>query len=482
MFKRIETKVLVLFVVNVLLWVSFVGFIFYFIAARSLEKQVDTNLKTTANVVASQWDGSVLMLLQPGMEKAPFYQSLHERLKLLKEKTQVENIYIASPSRENILSTVPGFRIGQPLPRLDVLRSEVAEALNGRVVTSKLIRVNDRQYKSAIAPVYSSDKVVALLMVDMSPWYLVYLKSFRNSLVIFSVISLCCCVLTARIFSRSITRPISHIAKRVEEISEAQYETPLQVSGHDEVAQLASSIETMRKNILHRDAQMKMMLSGIAHEIRNPLGGIELFAGILEKEKLEPEELEYVQKIKTEIMNLKKLLTEFLDFARPRNLEYEQIRISDLMSEIEPLIRKDLNRKQGRWLLEIHPEIGTVEADRSKLKQALLNLYQNAFQAIPIKGEVCSRVRSNGGSIVMEISNTQTHSLDTKVAEKIFEPFFTTKEKGMGLGLPLARDIIEAHGGNIFLSENDASRITFAVHLPAHRTETVNRLEVPTQI
>jgi signal transduction histidine kinase len=261
------------------------------------------------------------------------------------------------------------------------------------------------------------------------------------------------------------------MVESVDEIGRAQFEKPLEVHGSDELTRLGNSIEAMRLNILHRDAQMKMMLSGIAHEIRNPLGGIELFAGILEKENLNEEQIQYVTKIKSEVQNLKKLLNEFLDFAGPRRLDYEKLHVGEVLSELQMITGEEFREKDLRVSLQVQPGTDSVEADRTRLRQALMNLYRNAFQAAPRGGEVTSSVSRNGHGILIQISNTQASRMPSEFEGKIFEPFFTTREKGIGLGLPLARRIIEAHGGEIRLLENEAGRITFGIKLPAERIE-----------
>lgn len=472
MFKRIGSRVLALFVLCVAILVILLGFLFYFIGARSLERQVDSNLKSTAAVLASQWDGSLLLLLKPGMENAPLFRSFNERMKRMKEQAQVNAIYIATRDRTHIISSESSIRIGQPLPRLDLLQVEMNEAFQGNTSVSDLVNVGTHQYKSAFAPVYGGDRVVAVLMVDMSPWYLVYLKSFRNSLLLFTLLALCVAAFLARLFSDTITEPISKMVERVDEIGRARYEQPLEITGRDELGQLAAAIETMRQNIHRRDAQMKMMLSGVAHEIRNPLGGIELFAGILEKENLTDQQKQYLHKIQFEIQQLKRLLNEFLDFARPRNLQYEPVKLPELMEEIRGLVTNEIESRNAAWSVEVQSDLVSVDVDRSKLRQALLNLYRNAFQSIPYAGDVHSTIRKNGAGVVLEISNTQNHKLDPQVERRIFEPFYTTREKGIGLGLPLAKRIIEAHGGEILLSENTDSKITFEVKIPNVKSKT----------
>jgi len=210
-----------------------------------------------------------------------------------------------------------------------------------------------------------------------------------------------------------------------------------------------------------------MMLSGVAHEIRNPLGGIELFAGILQKENLTDAQKQYLHKIQFEIQQLKRLLNEFLDFARPRHLQYESVALPELMEEIRGLVTNEIESRNAAWSVDVQSDLVLVDVDRSKLRQALLNLYRNAFQSIPFAGDVHSTIRKNGAGVVLEISNTQNRKLDPQVERRIFEPFYTTREKGIGLGLPLAKRIIEAHGGEILLSENTDSKITFEVKIPS---------------
>jgi two-component system sensor histidine kinase HydH len=173
-----------------------------------------------------------------------------------------------------------------------------------------------------------------------------------------------------------------------------------------------------------------------------------------------------VVRIKSEIRNLKHLLNEFLDFARPYSIQKEKILLPELALELQTLLSEDIQEKNATWSFEIQPEAETVQADRVKIKQALLNLYKNAFQALPHSGKVFSSVRKNGNGILMEIRNSQSSKIIPEVEEKMFEPFFTTKEKGIGLGLPLAKGIIESHGGEIRLSENNGEYVTFTIHLP----------------
>ena len=467
MFSHIRTKILALFVLNVVVWLSFLGIVFYWIASRSLETQLEDSLKATASVLASQWDGSVLAAMKPGMENTLLYRSFLERLQRLKQQTDLDAITIVASDQTNILSTDHKLRIGQTLPRIDLLQFQFKNALLGQTSASKLIRVNDHPYKSAMAPVYSNDHPVAVLMVDISPQYLAYMSTFRNSLLLFALIALFCCILSAHLFSRTITTPISRMVQAVEQISKANYQQPMSAGGSDELSHLASSIEKMRQNIFHRDTQMKMMLSGIAHEIRNPLGGIELFAGILSKEQLNPEQRIYIERIQSEIHNLKQLLNEFLEYSRPKDLQSEEIPIDPLLSEVRTIFSEEIREKAVDWKIEIQPGIDNIYADRPRFKRALLNLYKNALQALPQKdGMIFTNVHKNGSGFLVEISNDQQMAVDSEVSKRIFEPFYTTKEKGIGLGLPLAKGIIEAHGGELKLVENEKTRITFAICLP----------------
>ena len=118
------------------------------------------------------------------------------------------------------------------------------------------------------------------------------------------------------LFARTITKPIHRLVGAADEIGKGNFGKGIRIDTRDELGYLGSAMENMRKGIVERDNQLKMMLAGVAHEIRNPLGGIEIFAGLL-AEELEGNSKEHTQKIIKEVRNLDGIITQFLEYARP---------------------------------------------------------------------------------------------------------------------------------------------------------------------
>src|SRR5205823_2501516 len=128
--------------------------------------------------------------------------------------------------------------------------------------------------------------------------------------------------------ARRITRPVRLLVAAARAIGEGDLARPIEVTSRDEVGFLAATLETMRGQLRARDERLQMMLAGIAHEVRNPLGGMELFAGLL-REALDgqPERLQEVARIEREIRYLKAVVSEFLEYARRPALELDDVRL-----------------------------------------------------------------------------------------------------------------------------------------------------------
>jgi signal transduction histidine kinase len=223
-----------------------------------------------------------------------------------------------------------------------------------------------------------------------------------------------------------------------------------------------------------RLASLGVMAAEIAHQVRSPLGGIELYASLLkdrsagEPQRLAGEILKAVQRLFTTLSHL-------LSFASEPTMSADALAIESLMSDLQadsgPLFI------DGRWqfLLESQNALPPVWGDRGLLGQALLNLVINAKEAMPEGGavEVCARMSpfpTINGQIhkAIEISVSDNgRGISPENRERIFDPFFTTKTNGTGLGLAFTHKIISAHGGSIEIAPVDPHGTRFSVFLAA---------------
>ncbi len=223
-----------------------------------------------------------------------------------------------------------------------------------------------------------------------------------------------------------------------------------------------------------RLAYLGELSAAVAHEIRNPLNSIELFVGLLKRHVApESKQIQNILKIQTEIQSLNAIVTNFLRFARPPQLQYQPFSITELFQKTLLLADKELQEKNISVRMELLDKNIILNGDFSQLKQACLNIVLNAIQAMDVGGKLMlsaslNKGESNQNSIVIEISDTG-EGIDDSDLEKIFEPFHSTRSQGTGLGLAIVRNIIQAHHGTIFVKSNRGKGATVIIKLPVEK-------------
>lgn len=203
------------------------------------------------------------------------------------------------------------------------------------------------------------------------------------------------------------------------------------------------------------------MAAGIAHELRNPMGVISGYTRILSK-KVDDADTGTVEAISAEVVVMEKIISDFLTFARPRELELMEINLRGLIASC---VEKVTAGRIDVPPIPVDIDSGiTVNADEVMLRQACTNLLQNALDATPPDGRVTFDAWLKGRNVVFRISDTGC-GIDKAVADRIFNPFFTTKEKGTGLGLALVHRIVTSHSGTIKVDSGEKGT-AFTITLP----------------
>lgn len=223
-------------------------------------------------------------------------------------------------------------------------------------------------------------------------------------------------------------------------------------------------MEKMRQNILKRDQYLKTMLAGVAHELRNPLGGVEIFAHLLNKEIPESDnKSNYSKKIIREVDVMKKILTDFLEFARPMDPMPELCSIQKLVEEIRTIFGQRIEEKKIQFKISVSDK--KVYADPGHMRQILMNLIENSIQSVNEGGWIRIESKILDGEVQLVIEDNG-HGIDEAIKEKIFDPFFTTKEKGSGLGLAIVKKLIDENNGDIILTSEQNKGTRFQLMLP----------------
>jgi signal transduction histidine kinase len=233
--------------------------------------------------------------------------------------------------------------------------------------------------------------------------------------------------------------------------------------------ELRENVEKMKKT--ERLSAAGQLAASLAHEIRNPLASISGAAGILKRGNASPDNRqECLGILEKESQRLNKLLTNFLDFARPRLPRYQRVDPSALVHSVTVLARHTAMRQQVAILDDLPQQLPIIDCDAEQMKQVLLNVVLNAIQATHGGGSVILRAFANGANLCIEVSD-EGCGISPQQLDRMFEPFFTTKESGTGLGLAVAANIVEQHGGWLRASNNPAGGMTFRLELPLERTQ-----------
>ena len=238
-----------------------------------------------------------------------------------------------------------------------------------------------------------------------------------------------------------------------------------------DITRLIQMEEQIRRQ--ERLATVGSLAAGIAHEIRNPLASLSGSIQMLREETtLSDGNRQLMDIVIRETDRLNTIITEFLDYARPKAAHQEQLSLADLLQETTILFRNSREFRDGITVECTVEPILAFKGDPQRLRQVFWNLLINAAQAIKEGGVVSISARREnqgareGDTIIIVVSDTG-EGIASDDIDKIFDPFFTTKARGTGLGLAIAYRIIEDHGGVISVMSKKGQGTTFTVRLPA---------------
>lgn len=222
-------------------------------------------------------------------------------------------------------------------------------------------------------------------------------------------------------------------------------------------------------------AALGQLAAAVAHEVRNAFAVIRSSAqGITETlPEGDSEGRESCSFIVAEIDRLTSVVNSLLSFARPLRLAPRPVDVHELLDHAQLLARQELDAKQIRLVRDAGPRLPPIEADSDLVVQVLLDLLSNAAQATPPGSEVrlAAQAHAHAEEVQIEVADAGP-GVPADLRSRIFEPFFTTRDKGTGLGLAVARQIVEAHRGRIEVADAASGGACFRVSLPAALAET----------
>jgi len=459
----LRTRLTLLFVLQVVVILVAAGVYLSWELRNVLEQELGQKLEALAQAVAVQLEPEMLLALSPGDETRRTYRSLHARLQQLTAALRVRRIFVFDRQQRSLVDSHPGTPIGRTYVRLQFDQKELQRVFAGLPSSSPLFQGDDgRLYKNGYAPIRAGSRIVAGIGVEASAANLAVINRVRQRLYLLGAAAVAAAILLGVLFSRQITRPLERLKRAASNIAEGQLQEPVPVSGRDEIGFLGKTMEEMRQAILHRDARQKAMVAGVAHEIRNPLGGIELFAGLLADEVENHEAKEQAEKIRREVRQLNRIVQSFLEYARPPAPQPKPCRVAEVVEEA----KLSLGDACGDERID-HRSVGSqlrVLADPQHLRQILVNLIRNALEVSEAGERVVIEAREMATKVQVAVCDSGP-GITPDVAEHVFDPFFTTKESGTGLGLAIVKSLVEANGGRVWFEPNQPQGARFVLEL-----------------
>jgi signal transduction histidine kinase len=234
-----------------------------------------------------------------------------------------------------------------------------------------------------------------------------------------------------------------------------------------------------RERLRDRLAALGEMAAAIAHEVKNPLAGIEVMAGILKRQLTEsPDAQNILADIIKEAKMANVIVQEVLAFVRPLRLQVEDVSLGDVVRDAVTMAESHWQKGKIEIRVEVPESLRPIQGDPHQLRQIFTNFVTNAFEAmngagtieitaVAIDGEEESTTaeQTPGPMVMITITDTGP-GIPPEVMDRIFSPFFTTKPQGSGLGLAIVRKIVDAHDGRIDVGQRPGGGTVFRVSLP----------------
>lgn len=351
--------------------------------------------------------------------------------------------------RHKLLSSV-----GQPAPALSQKNFNLKEILAGKIkIASRKIDYHGNKILDLAAPLYLDKKIVGMVRIGLDRSSMdKSLAENKQNIFVFSLFIVVIAVLSMWLLYHDQNRHLAGIVEMERQLEKAE-----------------------------RLSSLGQLAAGVAHEIRNPLNAISMATQRLKRDFIpsDPQKIDDFQNlsgiIRDEIKRLNGIIEEFLNFSKSRRLDFCKFSVTELLQKIVSLMKEEaLSRGitiETTWRQDPVP----ISMDVNKLQQAFINLIKNAMESITAeKGKIVIAVEKEGKNyIVVKISDSGCGMTEDEI-EKIFNPEYTTKEKGVGLGIPLAFEIIRGHGGDIRVLSRKDKGTTFDVILPRERLNEIS--------
>lgn len=349
------------------------------------------------------------------------------------------------------------------------------------------------------------EQAIGILQIDFSLAKTRAQIASIHTFVLFSAILTIASLILALwiLLSRLVTHPVSQLIRTMGNAKGGDLDVRVQVKSKDELGRLGESFNFMISSLqqakqeleaehqrqleqAEKMATLGQLASAVAHEVKNPLGGVSGAMQVLAQDyPLGDPKREVIDEMLCQIRRLDKTVKDLLSYARPTSPEPTPCNASELVERALFLIRQQVKESQISIVTDYAESLPFIHADPQQMQQVILNIALNAVQAMPEGGTLTVQTRAlnhhpsgvgessvtDPSSDYVEVAISDTgNGIPPEVRKKVFQPFFTTKHKGTGLGLPICQRIVEQHGGFLHVESEVSKGTTVSIRLPVQRS------------
>jgi signal transduction histidine kinase len=451
--SAIKTRIMVIFSLIALLLVGSMAFISYQFVRDIYLEQIEDQITMMNNILAHDLNANYLDYIQTDTENMAF-RYYQKKLSEANSVMDLNNVFLFNSDFEILVKA----RDNISPARLKINRNEIDGLKMSDNVVSLPFKAEDGNWY-----VWGFHRLTDryYLGIQEGADRLVRLDSLALIFFGIAIFGLALTFFAAWLVAKAIASPINQLVKFSDEIGNGNYQSdpPTDITG--ELAVLNNALVNMRNGILQHQEEKEKLLAEIAHEIRNPLGGVELLAGLI-KENLrnDSQNTEYADKIIKEIQGLKQQVNDFLQFSRSAPARPISLNLSNIIAEIQDLYEKQLEQKNISLIWENN--ITDLKFDLNHMRQILINLVSNSINVLQKKGKIWIYANSNGKQSYISVSDNGPGIAENEIKD-IFEPFYSKRTGGTGLGLAICRKLCEENNARITVENNKEAGCTFSI-------------------
>lgn len=294
---------------------------------------------------------------------------------------------------------------------------------------------------------------------------------------LFAVVIVVATSLLSHGIARGITSPVEQLVQHTRALAAGDLTRRAAVANGDEIGRLAAAFNEMAEQLRRLEEKVvhseKLALTGqlaarVAHDVRNPLSAMRMHAQLLRERDPDLDRGRSLEIILGEADRIERVVQGLLDLARPAELELREGDVNEVLSAALAVFAAHFEHRKILLQKRLGEDLPPVALDRERLEQALLNVLQNAAEALVRGGTVWATTRheDRGSEVVIEICDDGV-GLDAASRDRVFDPFFSTKREGVGLGLVNTRNVVEKHGGAVELLPREERGTCAVITLPA---------------